>query len=209
MDRYALAAANLLVGNDPATPSWRPSSWGRRFRFTADATVAVAGADMPPKIDGVEQPGCDDPDRAGGAGAVLRVPQGGRTRLRRGVGWRGRAGRSRLAVDLSARRLGGHEGRALKAGDVLAVAHQSGSSSRAPPFGEPPPRGSCAPVLRMLPGLYWHRITDAAGKHFFEDTWKVAPEADRIGYRFRGGRPLEFVPRKQPSAPAPTVQHRR
>jgi allophanate hydrolase subunit 2 len=26
----------------------------------------------------------------------------------------------------------------------------------------------------------------------------VASEADRIGYRFRGGRPLEFVPRKQP-----------
>ena len=50
----------------------------------------------------------------------------------------------------------------------------------------------------MMPGLYWHRITEAAGQHFFEDTWKVAPEADRIGYRFRGGRPLEFVPREPP-----------
>jgi len=50
----------------------------------------------------------------------------------------------------------------------------------------------------MMPGLYWHRITEAAGKRFFEDTWKVAPEADRIGYRFRNGRPLEFVPREQP-----------
>jgi allophanate hydrolase subunit 2 len=52
--------------------------------------------------------------------------------------------------------------------------------------------------LRALPGLYWQRITDAAGEAFFADTWKVAPEADRIGYRFKGGRPLEFVPRKQP-----------
>ena len=52
--------------------------------------------------------------------------------------------------------------------------------------------------LRTLPGLYWHRITEESGRNFFEDTWKVAPEADRIGYRFRGGRPLEFVPRKQP-----------
>ena len=52
--------------------------------------------------------------------------------------------------------------------------------------------------LRVLPGLYWHRITDASGKAFFDDTWKVAPEADRIGYRFRGGRSLEFVPRKPP-----------
>ena len=50
----------------------------------------------------------------------------------------------------------------------------------------------------MMPGLYWHRITEAAGEHFFEDTWKVAPEADRIGYRFRGGKPLEFVPREPP-----------
>ncbi len=52
--------------------------------------------------------------------------------------------------------------------------------------------------LRVLPGLYWHRITEAAGRGFFEDTWAVAPEADRIGYRFRGGRPLEFVAREQP-----------
>jgi allophanate hydrolase subunit 2 len=31
-----------------------------------------------------------------------------------------------------------------------------------------------------------------------EDTWKVAPEADRIGYRFKGGKPLDFVPREPP-----------
>ena len=52
--------------------------------------------------------------------------------------------------------------------------------------------------LRMLPGLYWHRITAEAGKRFFADTWKVAPEADRIGYRFKGGTALDFVPREQP-----------
>lgn len=50
----------------------------------------------------------------------------------------------------------------------------------------------------MLPGLYWHRLTEAAGAGFFEDEWTVAPEADRMGYRFKGGRPLEFVAREQP-----------
>jgi allophanate hydrolase subunit 2 len=50
----------------------------------------------------------------------------------------------------------------------------------------------------MMPGLYWHRITTEAGKNFLDDTWKVALEADRIGYRFKGGRPLEFVPRDAP-----------
>ena len=33
---------------------------------------------------------------------------------------------------------------------------------------------------------------------FFDEEWKVAPEADRMGYRFRGGTPLEFNEREQP-----------
>ena len=52
--------------------------------------------------------------------------------------------------------------------------------------------------LRVLPGLYWDRLTEDAKRNFFADQWKVAPEADRMGYRFRGGRKLEFVERKQP-----------
>ena len=95
--------------------------------------------------------------------------------------------------------LGGHDGRALKVGDELPL----GSAGN--PVGEhrtvdPALRGLPAQTveLRMLPGLYWHRITEQAGRDFFADTWKVAPEADRIGYRFRGGRPLQFVPRTPP-----------
>jgi allophanate hydrolase subunit 2 len=95
--------------------------------------------------------------------------------------------------------LGGHEGRKLQAGDQLPVGTISRSVKEAASVPAALRRGPGNAVeLRMLPGLYWHRITDRAGKQFFEDTWKVAPEADRIGYRFKGGKPLEFVPRKQP-----------
>jgi allophanate hydrolase subunit 2 len=52
--------------------------------------------------------------------------------------------------------------------------------------------------LRVLPGLYWHRLTPEAQESFFADEWRVAPEADRMGYRFRGGRKLSFVERVQP-----------
>ena len=52
--------------------------------------------------------------------------------------------------------------------------------------------------LRVLPGVYWHRVTSTAGERFFADEWKVASEADRLGYRFRGGTALEFVPHEQP-----------
>ena len=52
--------------------------------------------------------------------------------------------------------------------------------------------------LRVLPGLYFHRLTDASADTFFTDMWSVAPEADRIGYRYRNGRPLEFIARQPP-----------
>ncbi len=94
--------------------------------------------------------------------------------------------------------LGGFKGRKLEAGDKLPTGKGRGAKEgRTVP--EKLRRGPGSPAeLRMVPGLYWHRITTEAGKHFFDDTWKVAPEADRIGYRFRGGKPLEFVPREQP-----------
>jgi allophanate hydrolase subunit 2 len=94
--------------------------------------------------------------------------------------------------------LGGYQGRKLAAGDELSL----GSGADVAEGRTVPARLRRAPgsltELRMMPGLYWHRITELAGQHFFEDTWKVAPEADRIGYRFRGGRPLDFVPREPP-----------
>ena len=199
MDRYALAAANLIVGNDEGDAVLEAVFMGPEIRFTADATVAVAGAELPPKVDGVEQPTWTAfPVKAGqvlsfgflkaGARAYIAVAGGIDVPVVLG---------SRSTYVLGA--LGGHEGRPLKAGDSLPV----GAPKRAAKAGAAVPEAlrrplAATPVLRMLPGLYWHRITAAAGTRFFEDTWKVAPEADRIGYRFRGGRPLEFVPREQP-----------
>src|SRR5829696_7375671 len=55
MDRYALAAANLLVGNDAGAAVLEAVFQGPEIRFHRDATVAVCGAELPPKVDGAEQ----------------------------------------------------------------------------------------------------------------------------------------------------------
>jgi allophanate hydrolase subunit 2 len=95
--------------------------------------------------------------------------------------------------------LGGHDGRKLQAGDQLPTGTVSKPVKEGRSIAAALRRGPTNTAeLRVLPGLYWHRITEAAGKQFFEDVWKVAPEADRIGYRFKGGKPLEFVPRTPP-----------
>jgi biotin-dependent carboxylase-like uncharacterized protein len=199
MDRYALVAANLLVGNEPGDAVLEAVFMGPEIRFTADATVAVTGAELPPKVDGVEQPTWTAfPVKAGEVLSFGFLRSGAR-------GYVAVAGGIDVPVVLGSRStyplggLGGFEGRALKAGDAVAVApakRPAKAGATVPGELRRAPGGE--PVLRMLPGLYWHRITAEAGKGFFEDTWKVAPEADRIGYRFRGGRPLQFVPRTPP-----------
>ena len=45
MDRFALVAANLLVGNDEGDAALEAVFMGPEIRFGADATVAVAGGE--------------------------------------------------------------------------------------------------------------------------------------------------------------------
>ena len=48
MDRFALKAANLLVGNPEGFAVLEAVFIGPKLEFTEDVTVAVTGADMPP-----------------------------------------------------------------------------------------------------------------------------------------------------------------
>ncbi|WP_395023165.1 biotin-dependent carboxyltransferase family protein [Dongia sp.] len=199
MDRFSLRAANMLVGNEEGAAVLEAVFMGPELQFTVDAIVAVTGAELPPKVDGAVQPTWTAfKVKAGqtlgfdflkiGARAYIAVQGGIDVPVVLG---------SRSTYTLGA--LGGHEGRKLAAGDSLNVGGVAGAAKegRSVPANLRRLPGNPA-ELRMVPGLYWHRITDGAGAQFFADTWKVAPEADRIGYRFKGGKPLEFVPRKQP-----------
>ncbi len=198
MDMLSLTAANLLVGNPARAAVLEAVFLGPKLEFTCDATVAVTGADLPAKVDGVEQPGWTSFSVSKGqvlsfaflkAGARAYIAISGGIDVPLVLG-------SRSTYTLGA--LGGYQGRKLQAGDVLTLgAGAAAAEGRSVPQGLRRMPGKPA-ELRMLPGLYWHRITDAAGVGFLEDTWKVAPEADRIGYRFKGGRPLDFVPRVPP-----------
>src|SRR3984957_4601121 len=57
MDRYSLVAANLLVGNPAGAAVLEVVFQGPEIRFSRDYVIAVCGAEMPPKVDGAEQPG--------------------------------------------------------------------------------------------------------------------------------------------------------
>ena len=196
MDRFALRAANMLVGNDEAAAVLEAVFLGPEIEFTQAASVAVTGGELPPKVNGAERATWEA--FAVKAGDILSFGY-----LKAGArGYIAISGGIDVPLTLGSRStytlgaLGGLDGRALKAGDSLALGPGGKGGGSIPVALR---RGPGDPAeLRMLPGLYWHRITAEAGKQFFADTWKVAPEADRIGYRFRGGKALDFVPRTAP-----------
>ena len=172
MDKYSLAAANLLVGNPVDAAVLEAVFQGPAILFDRDAVVAVCGGDMPPKVDGAEQPNwvsfvvksgqtLSFGTLKAGARAYIAVAGGIDVPLVLG---------SRSTYPLGA--LGGFEGRALKAGDRIELGPQSGDSKSGRSV---PPKlrfeVNRTPELRVLPGLYWHRLTEEAGKTFFEDAW--------------------------------------
>lgn len=199
LDQYSSRAANLLVGNAEAAAVLECTLLGPELLFRADALIAVTGADMTPKIDGVGQ-ACnvalriragskltfDYPKR--GARAYLAIAGGIDAPLVLG---------SRSTYTLGG--LGGLGGRRLQKGDRLAAGAGGGMGRE----GVRLPAGLCAQLdsaveLRVLTGLYHYRLTDESAATFFEDEWVVALEADRTGYRYKNGRPLRFRDREQP-----------
>lgn len=198
MDRQAMRAANMLVGNDEGAAGLEAVFMGPELAFTADAMVAVTGAEMPVMIDGEEQAGWTAlPVKAGqvlsfgflkfGARAYIAIAGGIDTPVALGS-------RSTYAIGA----LGGVEGRAIAAGDTLPIG--AAGAAKAGASVDPSLRRGIGKhtELRVLPGLYWHRVTESSQGGFFADEWAVAPEADRMGYRFRGGAPLNFVDREPP-----------
>lgn len=198
MDRLALRSANLLVGNDEGAAALEAVFVGPELEFTADTVIAVTGAEMPLTIDGEEQPGWAAlPVKAGQVLSFGFLKSGARIYI-------AFAGGVDVPVTLGSRStyvigvLGGFKGRFLAAGDELPISN-AGLARVGRSVPEALRRMPGRPAeLRVVPGLYWHRIREESQASFFDDGWKVAPEADRMGYRFRGGRALSFVEREQP-----------
>jgi allophanate hydrolase subunit 2 len=51
--------------------------------------------------------------------------------------------------------------------------------------------------VRVVMGLYDHRLTDKGRATFLDTTWTLTPVADRMGFRYSGGE-LETVDREPP-----------
>jgi biotin-dependent carboxylase-like uncharacterized protein len=205
MDVFSYQVGNYLVGNEDGAAGLEITYFGPELEFTDDAVVAVTGAEMPPKINGEEAPTWETLQvREGDVLSFDYLKNGARSYL-------AVAGGVDVPVFMHSRStytligLGGHEGRALEEGDELSLGEarngeaRNGEARIGSRVGDDHiPRYTKETELRVIIGLASYRLTEESMNEFLNVEWTVTPDADRVGYRYRGGE-LGFVEREQPA----------
>lgn len=175
------ASANLLVGNPPEKTALEFSLQGNELTFLTEALVAFTGFQHKD------------------AGKPLRVHPGQRLDLRGRMnssfaylaingGFKSTNVLSSHSTDVRGR-FGGHEGRPLKAGDLLEAQEESTSpalthhQSVAWPL---PGRRPKTLLVRILPGLHHELFSEASQEALFTDVFTKTAEFDRTGARLQG-----------------------
>lgn len=209
MDGMALAAGNILLGNDEGCAAIEVQVFPFRARFTQDGAFAVTGADCAAQLDGVPLLPWSSHQARAGQELHLGAPQAGPARTSRA--YLCLAGGVDVPVVLNSRstqlrgEFGGFGGRALRRGDSLRAAASDsvgGSDALAlvPPELAMPLKQDGLPAVRVLPAAEYEAYTSESRAAFWRNDWKITPHSDRYGYRL-AGEPL------QPIAPLEMRSH--
>jgi len=202
MDHFAMRAANLLVGNNQNEAVFEATILGPVIHFKSTALIAICGAEISPKVEGVPVPQWRTVVIKGGStikfgsaqnGARVYIAIGGGVDVEEKMGSRStylRAG------------IGGYKGRALKAGDVLRLRRETSYSRQVMPYpfekdqrvtfsrkilsNHIRPHYSQHPEIRVLKGAHFALFEKESRERFFSQAYKVLPQSDRMGYRLEG-----------------------
>lgn len=187
MDTRALRQANALVGNPSGAAALEITLLGPVLRAETGLCLALAGAAFTLTVDGVPAP----------FGRAVHVPAGATIAI--GGRMPGAGARAYLAVDggiatvpvLGSRsthlvsRMGGHEGRALVAGDTLplgdpVLADVAGRAAVEPVTS---PTDGC---LRVLLGPQHDWFDSGMVERLVSAAFTVGARSDRMGFRLEG-----------------------
>ncbi len=185
-DALALRIGNKLLGNPEDASALEMTLLGGAFQFSAETSVAIAGSDFGATLDNQTlaahtafkaQPGQTlqfGPTKSG-ARAYLCVRGG--LDVPKVLG-------SRSTHLLSG--LGGWAGRALRKGDVLPIGSDlmcGTSADRSAPWKE---LESTRGAIRVTQGPQWESFSESVRKQFFEQSYVVTEDANRMGIRLKG-----------------------
>jgi allophanate hydrolase len=191
LDGFSLRLANALVGNRPETPGLEILLGGPAFEVDADTVrVALAGPGASVVIG-------DRSRRMVAAGQSITLSRGEvfETVVGRDSACCYLAAEGGIAVPLvlgSASTyvragLGGFEGRALRAGDIVPLALDPAIERDELRLAELPSSGLDQPI-RVVPGPQQDHFTEAALAALQDGEFRVSKDSDRMGMRLEGPR---------------------
>jgi len=201
-DPISLRIGNRLVGNAETSAGLEMTLLGGTFQFQGACVVALTGSDFGATLDSTAvTPWTSFDVRLGQTLRLGPTRSGARCYLcvQGGIAVQPFLGSASTHL-LSG--LGGHEGRALRKGDVLRVGEAPGGTgipAYPPPTGRshasnrqrkvaPKALALLAPrkVLRVTPGPQSNWFSKAAQKVFYANAYRVTEEANRMGLRLEG-----------------------
>jgi len=189
LDPFALSAANLLVGNQETAAALEITLQGPTLRFHRETTLALAGADLEPRLDGSPIPNW----------TCVLAPSGS------ALSFKGRKNgvRAYLAVSggidvppvMESRstyllgRFGGLEGRPLKAQDQLPLLAPAENYLEL--VGRSFPKDSLPlyqknPTQRVVSGPFDEFFSKEGREAFLSTPYTITAQSDRMGYRLQG-----------------------
>jgi biotin-dependent carboxylase-like uncharacterized protein len=182
VDRLALAAANVLVGNEALAAAIEIGPFGASFSARGGAVrVSLAGASRKADISGrTVAPDTSITLRDGETLTLGFARSGSFSYLAIEGGIAGEPMFGSLAVNARAG-LGSPYPRPLQSGDELQTAPASGANERRI---ELPVQS--AGSIRVLMGPQHDEFSEEAIKLFLDSEWKVSATSDRMGYRLEG-----------------------
>lgn len=199
MDAFAHRAANVLVGNPTGAATLEMTWNGPLLIARSDMLLAICGGDLDARVDG-EPVQLWRPlvIRAGSTLELKHAVQGCRAYLAVGGGFRADEALGSRSTYLRAG-IGGFAGRALQAGDRLAVHEprwkpeamqryvrqtRAVSTRCRPPYAD-------EPTLRIVRGREQPLFREASWAQLLEQAFIVTPQSDRMGFRLAGEAALE------------------
>jgi biotin-dependent carboxylase-like uncharacterized protein len=174
-DAWSARLANRLVGNDDDAALLEVTLLGPTLDFGVAARVAITGASFVASVDGRSLPPFEAREIQGGSTLRIGEGDGARAYLAIAGGVMVETLLGSAATDLRSG-FGGHEGRALRTGDVLSFGSATGAARRwTGALREGPIRIVDGPQVERLAA---DALTSAA--------WTVSSAADRTGARLDG-----------------------
>lgn len=180
-DPLSMALANRLVGNRLDATCLEITFGGFEAEIEQDCTIAVAGAGESVTVSGAMAPLHETLQiEAGQRIEIAPLRRGARSYLAIHSGFRARAQFGATSTYLPAQ-LGGHDGRALQAGDCLSAIGQARyhHARKTPPSLRPFFDGKYA--LRATASAETELLSAAARETLFAATFTVGRQATRMG----------------------------